>query len=137
MSINIEKLEMPVKNVAEYEKTPSPEKVAVVKPQGNTLDGKTNLDKTASVKDKDNKALEKGRVLSKDTLDSAFADMNSKLKAQRTRCEYNYDEATNRVSIKVYDKETDELVLEAPPEETIEALKKTLELAGIIVDKKF
>ena len=62
--------------------------------------------------------------------------MNSKLKAQRTRCEYEYDEETNRVSIKVYDKETDELVLEAPPEESIEALKKTLEVAGILVDKK-
>lgn len=75
--------------------------------------------------------------MSKDTLDSAFAGMNSKLKMQRTRCEYDYDKATNRVSIKVYDKDTDELVLEAPPEESIEALKKTLELAGIIVDEKF
>ena len=75
--------------------------------------------------------------MSKDTLDSAFAGMNSKLKMQRTRCEYDYDEATNRVSIKVYDEDTDEVVLEAPPEEAIEALKKTLEMAGIIVDEKF
>lgn len=132
----IEKLEMPVKNVTEYENVPSPAKVTTAKSQGNTLDDNSSNPNKASDKEKDNKALEKGRALSKDTLNSAFSDMNSKLKMQRTRCEYNYDEATNRVSIKVYDKETDELVLEAPPEESIEALKKTLEMAGIIVDKK-
>lgn len=131
----IEKLEMPVKNVTEYENVPSPANVTTVKPQGNTLNDNSSP-KGANAKNEDNKALEKGRALSKDTLNSAFAEMNSKLKAQRTRCEYDYDEATNRVSIKVYDKETDELVLEAPPEESIEALKKTLEMAGIIVDKK-
>lgn len=133
MSMNIEKLEMPVKNVTEYENVSSPEKVTTAKSQGNTLNDNTS---DSGVKDKDGRMPEKGRALSKDTLDSAFSDMNSKLKMQRTRCEYEYDEETNRVSIKVYDKETDELVLEAPPEESIEALKKTLEVAGILVDKK-
>lgn len=134
MSMNIEKLEMPVKNVTEYDNVSSSANLATaVRPQGNALNDNAP---DSGVKDKDNKTLEKGRVLSKDTLNSAFADMNSKLKTQRTRCEYEYDEETNRVSIKVYDKETDELVLEAPPEESIEALKKTLEVAGILVDKK-
>lgn len=133
MSMNIEKLEMPVKNVTEYDNVSSSANLAAVRPQGNALNDNAP---DSGVKDKDSKALEKGRVLSKDTLKSAFSEMNSKLKMQRTRCEYEYDEETNRVSIKVYDKETDELVLEAPPEESIEALKKTLEVAGILVDKK-
>lgn len=134
MSMNIEKLEMPVKNVTEYDNASSSANLATaVRPQGNALNDNAP---DSGIKDKDSKALEKGRVLSKDTLKSAFSEMNSKLKMQRTRCEYEYDEETNRVSIKVYDKETDELVLEAPPEESIEALKKTLEVAGILVDKK-
>ena len=133
MSMEIENLEMPVKSV--------PDKVSVSvkaapKPQKSTIDNGKDSDSSDAV-DRDLLELEKGKKLSKDTLDSAFAGMNSKLKMQRTRCEYDYDEATNRVSIKVYDKDTDELVLEAPPEESIEALKKTLELAGIIVDEKF
>ena len=136
MSMNIEKLEMPVKNVTEYDNVSSSANLATaVRPQGNALNSNNNFD-GANVKDKDGTALEKSKALSKDTLKSAFSEMNSKLKAQRTRCEYEYDEETNRVSIKVYDKETDELVLEAPPEEPIEALKKTLEVAGILVDKK-
>lgn len=135
MSMNIEKLEMPVKNVTEYDNASSSANLAAVRPQGNALNSNNNSD-GANVKDKDGTALEKSKALSKDTLKSAFSEMNSKLKAQRTRCEYEYDEETNRVSIKVYDKETDELVLEAPPEESIEALKKTLEVAGILVDKK-
>lgn len=136
MSMNIEKLEMPVKNVTEYDNASSSANLATaVRPQGNALNSNNNFD-GANVKDKDGTALEKSKALSKDTLKSAFSEMNSKLKAQRTRCEYEYDEETNRVSIKVYDKETDELVLEAPPEESIEALKKTLEVAGILVDKK-
>lgn len=131
----IEKLEMPVKNVTEYENAPSPAKATTVKPQVNILDD-NNSPKGVSAKDEDSKALEKGRAVSKSSLDSAFSDINSKLKMQPTRCEYDYDEATNRVSIKVYNKETNELVLEAPPEESIEAFKKTLEMAGIIIDEK-
>ncbi len=134
MSMNIEKLEMPVKETTEYDNISSSVNVAA-RAQGNTLDDRNNPNQ-ANAKDKDGTALEKSRALSKDTLKSAFSDMNSKLKMQRTRCEYDYDEETNRVSIKVYDKETNELVLEAPPEESIEALKKTLEVAGILVDKK-
>lgn len=133
MSMEVENLEMPVKSV--------PDKVSVSvkaapKPQKSTIDNGKDSDSSDAVQ-RNLLELDKGKTLSKDTLDSAFAGMNSKLKMQRTRCEYDYDEATNRVSIKVYDKDTDELVLEAPPEESIEALKKTLELAGIIVDEKF
>lgn len=134
--MSIDNLEMPVKSVPVYDKT-------AVKPVDTEV--KTNKSIINDRKDSDNNnareddvlASEKGKALSKETLDSAFAGMNSKLKMQRTRCEYDYDEATNRVSIKVYDKDTDELVLEAPPEESIEALKKTLEMAGIIVDGKY
>lgn len=72
----------------------------------------------------------------KTTIDSAFSDMNSKIRQSRTRCEYSYDEPTKRISIKVYDEDTDELIREVPPEESLEVLQKVWELAGIIVDKK-
>ncbi len=133
MSMKIENLEVPVKSVPDKVVTPVK---AAPKPQKSIIDNGKDSD-SIDAADRNLPELEKGKALSKDTLDSAFAGMNSKLKMQRTRCEYDYDEATNRVSIKVYDKDTDELVLEAPPEKSIEALKKTLELAGIIVDGKY
>lgn len=68
------------------------------------------------------------------TIDSAVSEANSKL--AKTRCEYSYDEATKRVSIKVFDKDSDELIREVPPEETLEMLQKMWELAGLMVDEK-
>lgn len=76
----------------------------------------------------------KEREPSKSTLDSALSDMNTRIK--KTRCEYAYDETTKRVSIKVYDKKTDELIREVPPEKSLEMLQKMWELAGIIVDER-
>lgn len=73
---------------------------------------------------------------SQNTIDSAFSDMNTKIREHRTRCEYSYNEPTKRISIKVYDDDTDELIREVPPEESLEVLQKVWELAGIIVDKK-
>lgn len=68
------------------------------------------------------------------SIESAFSSANSKL--SKTRCEYSYDENTKRVSIKVYDKDSDELIREVPPEESLEMLQRIWELAGIMVDEK-
>ncbi len=68
------------------------------------------------------------------SIESAFSSANSKL--SKTRCEYSYDEDTKRVSIKVYDKDSDELIREVPPEESLEMLQRIWELAGIMVDEK-
>lgn len=68
------------------------------------------------------------------SIDSTFSKANSKL--AKTRCEYSYDEDTKRVSIKVFDKDSDELIREVPPEKSLEMLQKMWELAGIMVDEK-
>ena len=70
----------------------------------------------------------------KSTIDSVVSEANQRM--NKTRCEYSYDEPTKRVSIKVYDKETDELIREVPPEKSLEMLQKMWELAGIMVDEK-
>lgn len=57
-------------------------------------------------------------------------------KATRTRCEYSVDEKTNRISIKMIDEQTDEVIKEIPPEKSLEMLAKVWELAGILVDEK-
>ena len=53
-----------------------------------------------------------------------------------TRCEFSYHEETRRVSIKVVNKETDEVIREIPPEESLEMLEKMWEMAGILVDER-
>ena len=58
-----------------------------------------------------------------------------KQKHMSTKCEFSYHEPTGRISIKVMDKETDEVIREIPPEETLEMVEKMWELAGLIVDE--
>ena len=49
---------------------------------------------------------------------------------------FGIHEATNRVMIKIVDKETKEVIKEFPPEKTLDMIAKVWELAGIIVDEK-
>lgn len=77
-----------------------------------------------------------GKKPSEKSIDAAFTEMNAKMKEKKTRCEYSYDEDTKRISISVYDKDSDELIREIPPEESLEVLHKVWELAGIVVDEK-
>lgn len=61
---------------------------------------------------------------------------NQTMKHAKTKCEFSYHEETKRVSIKVLDADTEEIIREIPPEETLEMLSKMWELAGLLVDEK-
>ncbi len=49
---------------------------------------------------------------------------------------FGIHEATNRVMIKIIDKDTQEVIKELPPEKTLDMIAKVWELAGILVDEK-
>lgn len=49
---------------------------------------------------------------------------------------FGIHEKTNRVTIKIVDKETKEIIREFPPEQTLDMIAKVWELAGILVDEK-
>lgn len=70
-------------------------------------------------------------------LKSAVDSANQKLKMNhRTGCEFSYHEETKRVSIKVVDQDTKEVIREIPPEESLDMLQKLWELAGVLVDER-
>lgn len=66
----------------------------------------------------------------------AIDKVSDKMHMAKTKCEFSYHEKTKSVSIKVIDEDTDEVIREIPPEETLEMLTKMWELAGILVDEK-
>lgn len=68
----------------------------------------------------------------KSTIDLA----NHELKHAKTGLDFKYHEATKRVSITVYDKETKEVIREIPPEKSLDMLEKMWELAGMVVDDR-
>ena len=76
------------------------------------------------------------KKLAQSTIDNSMSEINSKIKLSNTQLKYSVDDETQRIMIKVVDKDTDKVVREIPQEETLEAIKKIWEIAGIIVDEK-
>lgn len=64
----------------------------------------------------------------------AVEDLNKKMK--HTSCEFGIHESTNRVTIKIVDNDTKEVIKEFPPEETLDMIAKVWEVAGLMVDEK-
>lgn len=53
-----------------------------------------------------------------------------------TEAVFGVHDRTNRVTIKIVDKDSKEVIKEIPPEKTLDMIAKVWELAGIIVDEK-
>jgi len=60
----------------------------------------------------------------------------NKLVNRRTIAEFAYNEPTNRISVKIRDKDTGEVIREIPSEKALKMLETSWELAGILVDDK-
>ena len=57
-------------------------------------------------------------------------------KAHNSEAVFGIHDATNRVTIKIVDKDTKKVLKEYPPEKTLDMIAKVLEMAGLLVDKK-
>lgn len=49
---------------------------------------------------------------------------------------FGIHDKTNRIIIKLVDRETQEVIKEIPPEKTLDLLAKRMELAGVLVDQR-
>ena len=57
-------------------------------------------------------------------------------KAHNSEAVFGIHDATNRVTIKIVDKDTKKVLKEYPPETTLDMIAKVWEMAGLLVDKK-
>lgn len=71
---------------------------------------------------------------SQEQLRKAVEDINKK--ANYSDVQFGIHEGTNRVTIKIVDRETKKVIKELPPEKTLDMIAKAWELAGILVDEK-
>lgn len=53
-----------------------------------------------------------------------------------TEAVFGIHEGTNRVTIKIVDKDTKKVLKEFPPEKTLDMIEKVWEMAGLMVDEK-
>ena len=64
----------------------------------------------------------------------AIDDINKK--EMNSEAIFGIHEATNRVTIKIVDKDTKKVIKELPPEKTLDMIAKVWEMAGLMVDEK-
>lgn len=69
-------------------------------------------------------------------LKKAIAEMNKKINNSNEEAVFGVHEDTNRIMIKIMDKDTKEVIKEFPPEKTLDMIAKIWEMAGILVDEK-
>ena len=67
-------------------------------------------------------------------LKKAVEEINKK--AKNSEAVFGIHEETNRVTIKIVDKQTKEVIKEFPPEKTLDMISRVWEMAGLMVDEK-
>ena len=71
---------------------------------------------------------------SPDQIKKAVEQLNKRM--NNSEVLFGIHEGTNRVTIKIVDKSTKEVIKELPPEKTLDMIAKAWELAGLLVDEK-
>ena len=126
--VNIPKQPVPVEKPTTSEET--------------TVQAAEKVDKTTLVVD-NSQAKEKGNNNAPEQQQEQPSTEQIKKAVEQMRKNMNNSEAifgihegTNRVTIKIVDKKTKDVIKELPPEKTLDMIAKAWELAGILVDEK-
>jgi len=69
-------------------------------------------------------------------INRAIADANRALEPTNFRLSYGVHEATNVITVRVYDAESEEVIRELPPESRLDVLAKIMELSGLMLDNR-
>lgn len=117
------------------------EKPAVEFTEGSALNSSVVIDKTTPIvsqtgdksgqnsnQNNDNKQTQNEQIR------KAVEQLNKKM--HNSEAIYGIHEGTNRITIKIVDKETKETIKELPPEQTLDMIAKVWELAGMLVDER-
>ena len=69
-------------------------------------------------------------------LKKAVDDINKRAVDDQSEAVFGIHDKTNRITIKIIDKKTKEVIKEFPPEKTLDMIAKVWEMAGLMVDEK-
>lgn len=69
-----------------------------------------------------------------ESLHQAVTELRKKM--TNSEAVFGIHEGTNRVTIKIVDKQTKEVIKELPPEKTLDMIARVWEMAGILVDER-
>ena len=108
--------------------------------QGSSTAATSAVREDVSVQEKVNKDVgrpltgEDGKVASKEQVQKAVQEINKK--ANGVTAVFGVDDDSNRVYIKIVDKDTDKTIVQYPAEETLKLINKVWDQEGFTVDEK-
>lgn len=129
---NAKNAQTQVKSAAEYtegseQETPQVDNKTVVVAEANQKEDGNNQ----SSNQKQGDGTEQQSL---DKIRKAVDDLNKKM--PHSEALFGIHEGTNRVTIKIVDKQTKEVIKELPPEKTLDMIAKVWEMAGLMVDER-
>lgn len=92
------------------------------------------LENAAAAQSQNPTEEEKATVSSSEQVKKAVESINRS--QSHTEAIFGIHEGTNRVTIKIVDKESKKVIKEYPPEKTLDMIQKLWEMAGLMVDEK-
>ena len=99
------------------------------------IDQTTAVVENAQGKEQSNTNREQQQHVTNEQIKKAVEKLNKSMMSH-SEAVFGIHEATNRVTIKIIDKDTKKVIKELPPEKTLDMIAKVWELAGILVDEK-
>ena len=99
----------------------------------DVVDKTTNVVENTQGKNQNNSSTEQEQA-NQEQIRKAVEKLNKSL--PNSSAIFGIHEATNRITIKIVDKDTKEVIKELPPEKTLDMIAKVWEMAGILVDEK-
>lgn len=104
-------------------------------PEAMMVDRTTNVVKNAQEKGQaDNSEQGKDQQASNEQIRKAVEQFNKNM--GNSEAIFGIHEGTNRVTIKIVDKNTKKVIKELPPEKTLDMIARVWDMAGILVDEK-
>lgn len=122
-----QKVQAPAKEASEYS-------TRNVQPT-EAVDATTNVVEKVQDKGSYYQAKEQSKEQVNEQIRKAVEQMNKNM-ISHSEAVFGIHEETNRVTIKIIDQNTKEVIKEFPPEKTLDMIAKVWEMAGIMVDER-
>lgn len=121
------------RKVETVQKTETDNKEVIREDTLNNVDNTTAAVEKTSEKE-DGTKDQHSQQQNNEKIKKAVEEMNKKM--NNSEAVFGIHDKTNRVTIKIVDKDTKKVIKEFPPEKTLDLIAKAWELAGIMVDEK-
>lgn len=124
-----------IQKTESVQKTEAGNKEVIAETVQKVVDNTTVAVKPATEKDENrNKQNQQNQQSNNDKIKKAVEELNKKM--TNSEAVFGIHEKTNRVTIKIIDRDTKDVIREFPPEKTLDMIAKVWELAGLLVDEK-